>query len=90
MFLFVLLCLVSNHSYSCFVYTVGLVDGTVNLVDGGDYVAVQMWVAVSKAMSWSCDMMCKLFDTVGATADERWPFCRNFSSPGDLRDEFIR
>ena len=65
-------------------------DGTVNLVDGGDYVAVQMWVAVSKAMSWSCDMMGKFFDTVGATADERSPFCRNFSSPGDLRDEFIR
>ena len=64
-------------------------DGNVNLTDDGDYVAIQIWAAVSKAISYSVTMMSTLFDTVGATVDERSPFCRSFSSPDDLKDEFI-
>ena len=60
------------------------------LADDGAYVAMQMWAVVSKTITYSCTMMSKLFDTVGATVDERSPFCRSFSSPADLRNEFMR
>ena len=64
-------------------------DGTVELVDGGASVAIQMWPDVCKSITFSCTLMSKLFDTVGATVDERSPFCRSFSSPQDLRDVLI-
>eukprot|EP00957_Ditylum_brightwellii_P118154 9011043-Ditylum_brightwellii.AAC.1 len=48
-----------------------------------------MWAAVSKAILYLSTMMSKLFDTVGATAHERSPFCHSFSSLVDLRDDFI-
>ena len=59
------------------------------LADDGAYVAMQIWAVVCKTITYSCTMMSKLFDTVGATVDERSPFCRSFSSPADLRNEFI-
>eukprot|EP00957_Ditylum_brightwellii_P111628 8514571-Ditylum_brightwellii.AAC.1 len=64
-------------------------DGTVNLQDDGGYVATQIWAAVSKAITYSSTMMSKLFGTIGATGDEILPFCCSFSSPDDLRNEFI-
>ena len=67
---------------------IGLMEGTV-VVDSGASVAIQMWKAVSQSITFSCTLMSKLFDTVGATADERSPFCRSFSSPQDLRDVLI-
>lgn len=73
-----------------FVLIAVLMDGTVSLKDDGDFVASQMWEAVSSAMAYSSTMMDKLFDTVGAPKDERSPFCRKFSSLTDLRDELIQ
>eukprot|EP00957_Ditylum_brightwellii_P107029 8166224-Ditylum_brightwellii.AAC.1 len=64
-------------------------DGTVNLQDDGGYVATQMWAAVSKAITYSSAIMSKLFGTIGVTGDEISPFCHSFSSPDDLRNEFI-
>ena len=63
--------------------------GTVVLDDDGDYVVNQMWTAVSDAMEYSCNMMEKLFDTLGVPHDEKSLFCQKFSSPVALRDAFI-
>eukprot|EP00957_Ditylum_brightwellii_P013846 1043208-Ditylum_brightwellii.AAC.1 len=65
-------------------------DGTVNLQDDGGFVATQMWAAVSKVITYSSTMTSKLFGTIGATGDKISPFCCSFSSPDDLRNEFIQ
>lgn len=60
------------------------------LDEDGGFVASQMWEVVSAVISYSSDLMNKLFATVGAQQDEVSPFCRSFSSLADLRDEFVR
>ena len=64
-------------------------EGTIELVDGGDFIAVQMWEVVSKSISYSSTLMSKLFDTFGATVDECSPFCQSFFSLQDLRNKLI-
>ena len=78
------------YFFNCLLYLQGLMAGTVILDDNGDSVADQMWEVVSSVISYSSDLMNGLFSTVGAQQYEVSPFCSNFSSLGDLRDEFIR
>ena len=68
----------------------GLMAGTVTLDENGDFVASQIWEVISAVISYSSDLMNKLFAVVGAQQDEVSPFCRRFSSLADLRDEFVR
>jgi len=68
----------------------GLMTGTVILDDNGDSVADQMWEVISSVISYSSDLMNRLFATVGAQQDEVSPFCSNLSSLANLRDELIR
>ena len=60
------------------------------LVDGQDYVVTQMWDTVRKSISYSNDLMRKLFATIGVMTGECSPFCQSFYSPEDLGQEFIR
>ena len=65
-------------------------QGTVELVDGQDYVVTQMWDTVRKSISYSNNLMRKLFTTIGVITGECSPFCQSFYSPEDLGHEFIR
>ena len=68
----------------------GVMNGTVDIDPSGDYVANQLWPAVQELISYSSGLMRHLMTTLGVTGDELSPFCRDFTSLGDLRDEFIR
>ena len=67
-----------------------MMDGTVNIDPSGDYFANQLWPTVQELISYSSDLMKELFTTLGVQADDISPFCRDFTSLEDLRDEFIR
>ena len=77
-----------------FKYTVDdsapMMEGTVKIDPNGDHVATQVWPTVEKLISYSSELMTPLFSTLGVTKDEMSPFCRDFTSLKDLRDEFIR
>ena len=55
----------------------------------GSLVVDQLWRVVGKVMSYTSRLTETLFNTVGVTAKEQSPFCRIFSSPTQLGDEFI-
>ena len=86
-------CFVSNNSLVYLHLSQELMDSTVDLDDNGDggYTAIQMWEAVSKSISYSFDLMHRLFTTVGVsvTHDKKSPFCCSFSSLVNLRDVLI-
>ena len=65
-------------------------QGTVELVDGQDYVVTQMWDTVRKSISYSNNLMRKLFTTIGVITGECSPFCQSFYSPEDLGHKFIQ
>lgn len=67
-----------------------MMEGTVNLLSGGDFVVNQLWKSVSGVISFSSKLMKELLSTVGVSPNDLTPFCRDFKSPTDLRDEFIR
>ena len=65
-------------------------EGTVKIGPNGDYVAKQVWLDVQKIISYSSGLMSELFSTLRVTKDEQSPFCQDFTSLNDFRDEFIR
>ena len=65
-------------------------EGAVDIDKDGDFVANQLWPVVCELISFSSGLMTQLLTTLGVAANERSPFCRDFSSLIDLRDEFIR
>ena len=65
-------------------------EGAVDIDKEGDFVAKQLWPVVCELISFSHGMMTQLLTTLGVAANERSPFCRDFSSLIDLRDEFIK
>ena len=67
-----------------------LMEGTVEILQDGDYVANQLWPTVSELIEYSSNLMEPFLRTLGVTNDDdRSPFCRSFVSLKDLRDEFI-
>ena len=52
--------------FNFLLYLQGLMAGTVTLDEDGGFVASQMWEVVSAVISYSSELMNKLFATVGA------------------------
>ena len=67
-----------------------LMDGTVKIDPSGDFVAKQLWPKVKTLISYSSELMSGLLSTLRVSKEEMSPFCREFSTLEDLRDEFIR
>ena len=69
----------------------GVLEGAVDLTfDGGVAVAEQLWDVVKSIISFSNGLMAGLFESLGVQELEFLPFCRDFESLTDLRDELIR
>ena len=66
-----------------------MMDGSVEVDPNGSPVVEELWSAVGKVIAYASSLIEPLLATVGVTPKERSPFCRKFSSPTDLRDEFI-
>ena len=71
--------------------TVPVMDGSVKIDLSGQAVVEQMWEAVNSVMNHALKLVTRLLDTVGVSAEERSPSCREFSSCIDLRlrDQFF-
>ena len=66
-----------------------VMDGYIEIDTNGSPVIDQLWGAVGEVMSYTSILVELLFNNFGVTAQEQSPFCPIFSSPTDLRDEFI-
>jgi hypothetical protein len=66
-----------------------LMEGTVQLLMNGDFVAKQLWSAVNELINYSSTLMTPFLSALGVTNDNCSPFSRKFTSLTDLRDEFI-
>lgn len=65
-------------------------DDNVHMFDDSDFIAKELWDTVRKLISHSNNLMTNLFNVVGVLREELSPFCREFKSAEDLRDEFIK
>ena len=66
-----------------------LMEGTVQLLMNRDYVANQLWSAGNELITFSSSLMTPFFSTLGVTDANRLPFCQEFTSLTEMRDEFI-
>ena len=65
-------------------------DGTVQIDPNGEAVAAQLWPEVDALLTFSSGMMEKLFEKLQVSSENLSPFCREFVSLVDLRDELIK
>ena len=64
-------------------------EGTVQLLMNGDYVAKQLWSAVNELIIFSSSLMTPFLSALGVTGANRSSFCWEFISLTDLREKFI-
>ena len=76
--------------YSMSTGSEGRLDENVELFHGGDSIAKELWGPVGKLISHSNDIMQNILKVIGVPEEEMSPFCREFTSLIDLRDEYIK
>ena len=78
-----------NFISYCMDEGIDLMEGTVTIARDSDFVARQLWSHVASLISFSSGLMNNLLDTLHVSTNDISPFCRDFVSLEDLRDEFI-
>ena len=62
---------------------------SVEIDKNGSTFVEQLWGVVGEVIYYTSRLIEPMFNTFGVTAEEQSPFCRIFSSPTDLQEEFI-